>query len=306
MAQDGSIVRRIRAPGVVASPMFGKLYADQLSNSPNFVPTFIFDLPSQGGWPSNANPVNGDPVPDLSGLQVDGSVLGSSAVYTGGGFDLSACNTANSGAVQLPAASLNAIHDAADEWFMMCLYAVIPSSADWPTSAADGMLFDGGNTSTIPALGQLTMYNPANRAFRFNRQRGASPGTIDASIVTVNAAAHDTLCQIFFAYGSGYQRVAYRSMAVSDGTLQTSSNTADGGVNSQDFSTVQAEFGVGATWSGTAGELAANNMSIHRGWVGYGVGASFDPAAVALADWNRVQARIAADIVANGMQTIFL
>lgn len=312
MPQDGSFALAIRAPGVASSSTLGKFRKDHLAKRTDFTPTFIFDLPSAGGWPKNANPANGDAVNDLSASNGAGAIAGSSATYAGGGFDLSACNTASSGAIRTPAAAMAAIKTAfaTTQSFGMLLWVKVPVLADFPATTTPTYITNGGDHATAAALGSFAMYQPAAKAFMFDRQKGGSPGTsgtaLDRAFIATNAAVYGELALLFFGYNNatGVQRIGYRCAAVGGGAVQSSTLT-DGGVNTQDFSAVQHEFGVGTRWSGTSQQLAANNMRIYRGAIGYGTDA-FSILDVQDAEWNVVQARIAADIAANGSQTIFV
>jgi hypothetical protein len=312
MPQDGSFALAIRAPGVASSPALGKFRKDYLARRTDFTPTFIFDLPSAGGWPKNANPASGDVVNDLSAQNGSGSIVGSSATYAGGGFDLSACNTGSSGAIRTPASAMAEIVDAfaTTQSFGMLLWVKVPALANFPATSTPTYITNGGDHATAAALGSFAMYQPAAKAFMFDRQKGGSPGTsgtaLDRAFIATNAAVYDQLALLFFGYNrsTGIQRIGYRCAAVGGGAVQ-SATLADGGVNTQNFSSVQHEFGVGTRWSGTAQQLAANDMRIYRGAVGFG-SAAMNILDVQDAEWNMVQARIAADIATNGSQTIFV
>jgi hypothetical protein len=313
MPQDGSLALVIRAPGVASNTALGKFRKDALARRTDFTPTFIFDLPSKGGWPKSAAPASGDAVPDFSALSGNGAIAGNSATYAGGGFDLSACNTASSGAIRTPAAAMAAIKTAfaTAQSFGMLMWIKVPVVGDFPASTTPTYLTNGGDHATAAALGSFGMYAPGGtKCFMFDRQKGAAPGTstaeVDRSFIAVNASTYGQLALVFMGYNAttGVQRIGYRCAAVGGGIVQSQTLT-NGGTSSQDFSAVQHEFGVGTRWSGTAQQLAANNMRIYRGAIGYGT-AAMDILTVQDAEWTAVQARITADIAANGSQTIFV
>ena len=78
--------------------------------------------------------------------------------------------------------------------------------------------------------------------------------------------------------------------------------------NTDSYAASKSKMGLGPSslWEASGMDLSQTPFRIYRGFVENLARSGRDPETVLDEDWDRVQARIAADIAANGTQTIFV
>lgn len=279
----------IKTPGISTAPGLETLLRDPLLEGAGAGVRFLFDLASALSWPSQGNPVNGSPIGDVAEV-ANGAFLAQTGetTFAGGGFDFTAV-TADPAAIVGPAGRLAGIH-AGGQKFMVCLYAKLPSAADWNTAALIAPFF----STTASAGGypgeadMLTIAQNSGGSLSFRRQLDGA-GTIVNKSVAVQPGDYGQLAQIAY----------YRTAAGGFGLLRTAAGiqitSADASANNTgDFSQKQPRFGVVGSFNDLVNQAphrAAANYRLFRGFVEDLALSGRDPSTVLAADWDRVQAR---------------
>lgn len=215
----------------------------------------------------------------------------SGTAYGGANF---AAITRSGNRVQAPAGALNAIHDGA-QYFLVLIYAVLPSQADWNDNASIAPFFcaSPGTGGYFDDPDLVTISQVTGGDLDARRQTSGST-TADLSL-TVPVGAYGQPAQIAYwrnAAGSGL-------LLHTAATGITSATGSVGADNVDDFSTSAAQWGVPLSlWDSSnpmgTDHLAASNFTLLRGVIENLELSGRDPGAMAAADWQRFAARIAA------------
>lgn len=275
----------IKVPGTASNPNL-PYYKDIVAV--NGV-EFLFDLASLLSWPSLGTPANGDAVKDIAGGP-DGAVAisaGQSIAYAGGGFDFSA-NTADGQLVTAPAGSLQSIHDAANDYFMVAFYAKFPVAGDWNVETTMSPFFCC-TTGSAGYTGESDLVTIAQGSGGNLTSRRQTNGGSASSNINVSAAAHyGLLTQVAY-----WRNAAGATLHLKSSAGVTVGTDVVGADNTGDFSTKVPRWGITESFNTPSlpGHLNAWNWRLFRGWIEDLTVSGRDPATVLDADYARTIAR---------------
>lgn len=302
----------LQAPIVSTDATLSTLLRDPLLAAPNSGVRFLMDTAFGFSYPGGpfvgrpaaAAPANNAPIYDVAELANGSFVLpgGTGAMaYAGGGFDFSGV-TARGVYAQIPASVAadiwNAFGGNSQRW-LMCCYLKLPLLADWSTTGGicGFMSFAAANSSVgNPDIATVGSVNGGQ--VQVVRQR--TGGVLVNTSVIPTANHYGAMCQLAtWRTQAGGLSISLRSAA---GGLLTANNAGSNEDNPIDFSARTGQFGVGTAYWPTPIGGGANvvKFRMYRAFVENLARSGRDPAAVLDADWQRVQARIAANAAANG------
>lgn len=280
---------------------------DALLTGANGGVLFLFDTAFGFSYPGGAlagraaagAPANGAVVADIS-EHANGSFVKAATQtvgYAGGGFDfstlaatVSAGNTDNH--VKAPAAVWADIY--ANQEYMVVLYMRLPSLADWNANASILPFFASSAAGYSSEADPLTLDFQLAPNIQARRQTAVGAQTL----LEISPATH---------YGRHAQVAFWRNAAgtglrVKSAAGVSLSTAAAGAVNAANFSACQPRFGTVTPFTdfASASHRTCRNFRLYRGFIENLHTSTRDPVTALDADWERVQARIAASAAANG------
>lgn len=284
-----------------------------LAGLPDGAMRFIFDLDfswcypggALAGRPAAGNPTNDQVIYDIA-ERADGSHVMNTVfsaprtTYEGGGFDFTALTHTPFG-VKGPADTWDTIFDG-DQFALVAGYYRLPSSADFKPSAGLVNLFGTTpNSGTYVSNAEYVVIGMITEGggpkVSFIRQTAIGGGTIQKILLAMDADYYGKVCQVAWwrtPNGVGC-RVKSADAEVTGSAVVGSDNTDD-------------PSGAGPVWGragGPNGNMSdeddqATDYRVYRGFVLDLAEVEVSPLSIIDADWDRVQARIAASAASNG------
>ena len=236
--------------------------------------------------------LNGDVISDLSET-ADGAFSISSAPQTitsnatFGGADFSAV-TAVGNAVRAPIGALNDINDGS-QYFAVAAWVVLPSSADWNTSAALAPFFcstAGATGYATPEADICTLAFLGTGAGNITARRQTNGATVTQMNLTVSAAGRGRLALVMF-----WRNAAGIGLRVKTSLTDQTVTGAVGAANVTDFSNAQARWGVTTSFTPAVDIAKLGNWSLCKGWIENLQVSGRDPTTVFDAEYARILAR---------------
>lgn len=292
----------IKSPNVSTAAGLQKFRLDPLLSGDNGGVKFLFDFASRTGWPDQDAPVNGDAVKNIAttpGLMTlgDGAMnitSGQTVAFAGGGVDFSGL-TNDPVEVVGPVGSLQSIHDAANDYFLMCCYMRLPSSADWNSTTTLAPFFcctSSQNGWTTPEADLLTVAMGGSSPNLTMRRQTAGATNVSVSINALESF-YGQVCQI-----AAWRNAAGAGLRVKSALGEQIATAAVGVNNSENFSGQLPRWGVPISFNNLstgqsleAAHRATHKTRLYRGWIEDLSASGRNPVSVIDADWTRVQAR---------------
>lgn len=267
------------------------LERDPLLSGDNNLVKFLFDAAFPFSY-AGGNPVNNQLVRDVSETANGKFNLSTGQVvtYSGNGFDFSSLTATTSGSdncnVQAPAGVWSGIQ--ADQVFLVCIYIKTPAESDWNTVPTIFPFFAGSETGYQLEADPITISQGLSggiKAISFRRQTAINA----QELLELNASNH---------YGKFTQVAYWRTSAGTGCRLKspdavTSKTGAVGSLNTANFSTAFARFGVAPPFTNFAmpEHQKARNFKLYRGFIENLALSGRNPVDVLDADFDRVVAR---------------
>ncbi|MBP0438397.1 hypothetical protein [Tianweitania sediminis] len=259
---------------------------------------WLFDLARPLCYGGASPVVNGAPVKNLAEAFTDASgaipngqfivTAGQTLPFADGGVDFSGI-TANGVYLEGPSAAAAAIW-ANSQYYLGCLYVVLPSSADWETSSGIRAFISWTTNVNGYALapdvfnfGQLT--TGGQKMLFMYRQKALN--SVDGKQIAVPATEFSQFAQIATWRNATEQRSRIRTA----NGMTWSTSTSPGTDNTVDFSTTKPLVGIHGIGSSTVSTTNAKKWKLHRGFVEALGLSGRDPVAVLDADWERTKAK---------------
>jgi hypothetical protein len=225
-------------------------------------------------WAGQDAPSNGDllkNIDDINNAGNDASWLiqsGSSIGFADGEFDFTGLTT-NKNTLLLPASIADALWGG-DQYFALCMYLVLPSSADWWNSTADRPFItwtgsDGAGSGNWTNEADLVMigqqFNSGTTRRMWFRRQTALNAVADL-FLTPDATHFGNLVQVL------YWRDADGTGARIKGASATVSTTgAVGANNAANFSGKRGQLGIGSSFWPSSSMPAAINWKVKGCWI---------------------------------------
>lgn len=282
----------IRSNKAVTDMSIPILRRDPLLSGDNNGVLFLADFSSRYCYDGNA-PVNGKAVVNINDSGNAASInlkAGQTLGFSGNGIDFTPV-TGSPTNIVIPAAVQAALFSA--QQFMVCLYMMLPSSADWnPVSNILPFLHfaPGADYTSAPDM-VLMAFDIAATGRKIQISRQTAVGAATAFVLQPVAGDYGRFVQIAFWRNAAGQGARLKTV---NGTVLATAVT--GANNSANFSAHIGELGVpncpawvGATLS--AGAQTAYNFKAYRVFIENLATSGRDPVTVLDADYARIVAK---------------
>lgn len=274
------------------------LRRDTLLEGANNGVLWVFDIASRYSYAAQAAPANGAVVKNLDETGNDGTVVvqtGDAPSFSGGGIDLSG-TTKVGNYINGPSAAAASIWGSANQYFVVCGYFRLPTSADWSTTTSLELLkFAPAGVDTYTTAAELvTVFMTTSKQISMRRQTSAGTAGVAISLAP-NASDYGAVVQLAFwrdATGN------FARLKSSNGTVLQSA--AVGSNNTVNFAALTPKLGYPGGFGGqglgvtlTAANQAGVKFRVYRGFVENLVTSGRDATTVLNDDYARVIARSA-------------
>lgn len=242
-------------------------------------------------------PANGAQVANINESGNNGSIVlapGQTIGFAGNGFDFSGLTKASSYFKGAPAAPASIWGDGTGpQYFMVCAYVKLPTSADWnPNAGLHPMLTFTDEAVTYQTSAELLLIaqGAGTKVISVRRQKDAN--AVDSFALQPTPADYGSFAQIAFWRNAAGQAARLRT---ANGTLLATA--AVGLNNTQNFSAKFAKFGPAGGFAGvqegalSASQQAADKWRLYRTFIENLAISGRDPAKVLDDDWARTVSR---------------